>query len=48
MFRNIRMIFHFSDKDKMNLITIMIRPKMEYAEVVWSLYKNNIGKLERL
>ena len=38
--RNIRMDFHFSDKDMMKkIVTTMIRPKLEYAKVIWSSYK---------
>ena len=33
--RNIRMAFHFQDKDMMRkIITTMTRPKLEYAEVI--------------
>ena len=40
MLRNIRMAFHFLDKDMMGkIITIMIRPKLEYAELIWSPHK---------
>ena len=50
MLRNIRMAFHFLDKDMMRkIITTMIRPKLEYAEVIWSLYKKkHVLKLERI
>ena len=35
MLRNIRMAFHFLDKDmKRKMITLFIRPKLEYAEVI--------------
>ena len=35
MLRNIRMAFHFLDKDMMRkIITTMIIPKLEYAEVM--------------
>ena len=45
MLRNIRMAFHFLDKDMMRKITTtMIRPKLEYAEVIWSPHK----KLQRI
>ena len=38
--RNIRMAFHFLDKDMMKkIITSMIRPKLEYAYVIWSPHK---------
>ena len=34
------MAFHFLDKDMMKkIITTMIRPKLEYAEVIWSPHK---------
>ena len=34
------MAFHFLDKDMMRkIITTMIRPKLEYAEVIWSPHK---------
>ena len=40
MLRNIQMGFHFLDKDMMRkIITTMIRPKLEYAEVIWSPHK---------
>jgi len=35
MLRNIRVAFHFLDKNMMKkIITTMIRPKLEYAEIV--------------
>ena len=38
MLRNIWMAFHFLDKDMMRkMITLMFRPKLEYAEVKWLL-----------
>ncbi len=48
--RNIRVAFTYMDKDMMRkLITTMIRPKLEYAEVVWSPHKKkHIQKLERI
>ena len=48
MLRNIWMTFHFLDKDMMRkIITTMIRPKLEYAEVIWSPYKKkHVLKLE--
>ncbi len=48
MLRNIRMTFQFMDKDMMKILTTLIRPKLEYAEVVWSPYKKHINKLERI
>ena len=40
MLLNIRMDFHFLDKDVMRkIITTMIRPKLEYAEIIWSPHK---------
>ena len=40
MLRNIQMAFHFLDKDMMRKdITLMIRPKLEFAEVIWSPHK---------
>ena len=42
MLRNIQMAFHFLDKDMMRkIITSMTRPKLEYAEVIWSAHKKN-------
>ena len=50
MLRNIRMAFHFLDKDmRRKIITTVIRPKLEYAEVIWSpLKKKHVLKLERI
>ena len=50
MLRNIRMTFHFLNKDMMRkIITTMIRPKLEYAEVICSLHKKkHVLKLERI
>ena len=40
MLRNIWLAFHYLDKDMMRKIIItMIRPKLEYAEVIWSPHK---------
>lgn len=30
----------------MKIITTMIRPKLEYAQMVWSLHEENVKKLE--
>ena len=48
--RNIRMVFHFLDKDIMRkIITSMVRPKIKYAEVIWSPHKKkHVFKLERI
>ena len=43
MLRNIRAAFHYMDKEMMKkIIIIMVRPKMEYAAIVWSPHKKNI------
>ena len=43
MLRNIRVAFHYMDKEMMKkIIIIMVRPKMEYAAIVWSPHKKNI------
>ena len=49
MVRNIWMVFHFLDKDIIRkIITTMIRPKLEYAEAIWSPHKKkHVLKLER-
>ena len=48
MLRNIQMDFHFLDKYT-NIITTMIRPKLEYAEVIFSPHKKKyVLKLERI
>ncbi len=51
MLRKIRMTFHFVDNDIIKkILTSMIKPKMEYAEVIWSPYKKKhklIGKNTR-
>ena len=44
---NIRMAFRFLDKDMRKIIAAMIRPKLEYAEVIWSPDKKiKVLKLE--
>ena len=50
MLRNIRILFLFLDKDMMrNIKTILIRPKLEYGEVIWSLdKKKHVLKLDRI
>ena len=50
MLRNIRLAFHFLDRDRMRkIITTMIRPKLEYAEIMWSSHKKkHVLKLERI
>ena len=50
MLRRIKMAFSYMDMDMMKiLINNMIRPRMEYAAVVWSPHtKKNIRKLERV
>ncbi len=47
---NIRVAFNYLDKEMMKkIITHMIRPKLEYAAVVWSPHKKkDIRKLERI
>ena len=49
MLRNIWIVFHFLDEDNMRkIITTMIRPKLEYTEIIWSLHKKkHVLKLER-
>ena len=50
LIKNIGLAFHYMDKDMMKkLISMVIRPRLEYAGVVWSPYKKkHIRKLERL
>ena len=50
MLTNIRIAFNYLDKDIMKRIIMnMIRPKLEYAAVVWSPHKKkDIRKLERI
>ena len=50
MLKNIRVAFHYMDTNMMRkIITTMIRPKMEYAAIVWSPYKKkHVKKLERI
>ena len=48
MLRNIQMAFHFLDKGMMRkIITSIIRPKLEHAEVIWPLHKKkHVLKIE--
>ena len=50
LLKNIRLAFHYMDKEMMKkLISTVIRPRLEYAGVVWSPHKKkHIRKLERL
>ena len=50
MLTNIRVAFRYMDKDMMKKILItMVRPKLEYAAVVWAPHKKkDIRKLERI
>ena len=50
MLRNMQMAFNFLDKDMMRKIIItMIRPKLEYVEVIWSPHKKkHVLKLKRI
>ena len=50
MLRNIQMAFHFLVKYMMRKnITTMMRPKLEYAEVIWSPHKKKyVLKLVRI
>ena len=50
MLKNIRVAFHFLDKDMMRKITTsMIRPKLKYAEVIWSLHnRKHLLKFDRI
>ena len=45
MLRNITVAFHYMDTEMMKKIIItMIRPKMEYAAIVWSPHKKKTYK----
>lgn len=47
--QNLRVTFHFLDKEMMQKIIILKRPKLEYPAVLWSTHKNtDIRKLERI
>ena len=48
--KNLRMAFYFLDKDMMRkTITAMIRPKLEYAEIIWFPHKKMyVLKVERI
>ena len=50
LLRNIRIAFKYLDEEMINkLITSLIRPKLEYAAVIWLPYKKkDIKKLERI
>ena len=50
LLQNIRYAFHYMDIDMMHkIITSLIRPRLEYAAVVWSPHrKKDIKKLERI
>ena len=50
LLKRIRMAFSYIDADMMKtLITSLIRPRLEYAVIVWSPHtKKNIRKLERV
>ena len=50
LLRRIKMAFNYMDEDMMKiLISALIRPRLEYAAVVWSQHmKKNIRKLERV
>ena len=43
------MFFYFLDKDMRKIITSMIRPKLEYTEVIWLPHKKkHVFELERI
>ena len=50
MLSNIRVAFCYMDKDMMRKsLTTMVRPRLEYAAVVWSPHiKKDVKKLERI
>ena len=50
MLTNIRVVFHYMDKDMMKkIISTMIRPRLEYAAVVWSPHKKkDVTKIKRI
>ena len=49
LLRNIRAAFNYLDENMMKLIVAMIRPRLEYAAVVWSPHKKkDIHKIERI
>ena len=50
MLANIRVAYHYMDKDMMKrILTSMIRPRLEYAAVMWSPHaKKDITKQERI
>ena len=50
MLTNIRVAFHYMDKDMMKkIIATMIRPRLKYAAVMWSPHKKkDVTKIERI
>ena len=50
MLSNIRVVVYYIDKEMMNkIVTCMVRPRFEYAAVVWSPHmRKDIWKLERI
>ena len=49
MLKNKKLAFHFLDKEMTRrLISLMIKPKLKYVEIIWSTHKKNtcdeIGK----
>ena len=47
MLRNIWMAFHFLNIMMSKIITTMIRPKLEYAEVIWSPQKKQCVEIRK-
>ena len=50
LLRYIRMAFTYLDEERIkNFITSLIRPKLEYAAMIWSQHKKkDIKKIERI
>jgi len=50
LLKNIRVAFHYLDEEMVKkLIVSMIRPRLEYAAVVWSPHKKkDVNKIERI